>query len=378
MLFMVRPDTKSAHLLADLLETIEVTADELMDQRLGALDKAGPAEDGDTAVQNRLAALRKFVRLVRELELSLLGKLEQARVRASTVARGDWRLRPIMSMFTSGTQALADHIASPAGRAAMRFDGSNEVVPFLRSRELLAPMAKHYDGAAEILVTDSFRLLGLIKLSDLLQRCEVALNALDAHYDLYEWPAEDAPDAEEAAAVALVAAPVLEAAAEPEASVVMAAAPIAVVAEGPAPVAFEPAPAAEPATETEPTNWGTALAATAAPDMPAGAQEVAPAAPAVVVAPPAEPLAPEPQIAQQTAAAVSAAPEPELAATLAAAAEATPALPEPAPREPTAQEIAIAEAASEDGLKSLSERLWELKQADAAEQSPEPAKSDAA
>ncbi len=351
MLFMVRPDTKSVHLLADLLETIEVTADELMDQRLAPLETSGGPEDGDTVVQNRLAALRQFVRSVRDLELSLLSKLEQARGRARTVARSDWRLRPIMSMFTSGTQALADHIASPQGRAAMRFDGGGEAYPFLRSRELLAPMAEQYDGAGELLVTDSFRLLGLIKLRDLLERCEVALNALDAHYDLYEWPSEDAPDLEETVTVAEVAAASTPDLAEAQAAIVAITAAV-VTSVGP-----DATKAEEALAEAEPTNWGISIAALEGPaatiPAPVDAETETPS-----LATTGEPPATEPPAAEQTT-----------------PVEAN--LPQTEPL-PTAEEIAIAEAASEDGLKSLTERLWELKAADATVATPEPAKSDAA
>jgi len=301
MLFMVRQDTKSIMQLADVLETIEVTADELLDQRFAPQEIELGGLDGDAALQARLAALRAFVRQVRDLELRLLTKLEQARVRARTVARSDWRLRPILSLFTSGTQPLADHIASPQGREAMRFDGGDQVFPFLRSRELLAPMAEHYDGAGDLLVTDSFRLLGLIKLRDLLERCEVALNALDAHYDLYDWPAEDVLDQEEVV-TELHRIAASEAAAtgtaEPAGTPIVLVAPVVLDADAATPVATDAAPA---------TNWGAALPAAETPPAPA--------------APVAETSNTDAQ--------------------------------------------AVAEADAEDGLKSLSERLSELRKADA-------------
>ena len=322
MLFMVRPDAKSVTFLADILETIEVTADELMDQRFSPQELEFGALDGDSIVQARLAALRGFVREVRDLELKLLTNLEQARVRARTVARTDWRLRPIMSLFTSGTQPLADHIASPQGRAAMRFDGGSEVFPFLRSRELLAPMAEHYDGAGELLVTDSFRLLGLVKLRDLLERCEVALNALDAHYDLYDWPTEDTAAQEDvitalrqatlgpAPVSAVTVEPTLVAAEVAEPDLIRAEAPITAIRTLTEPAvehASEPQEAA-PVAPGEATNWGEAVSASS-----------------------------------------------DVAAAL-----------EVAPHSPSKEALAVAEAAAEDGLKSLSERLADLRDADDA------------
>jgi hypothetical protein len=318
MLFMVRPDAKSVTLLADILETIEMTADELLDQRFAPHDLALVARDADGLVQGQLAALRDFVQRLRELELSLITQLEQARVRAQAVARSDWRLRPIMALFTSGTQALADRIISIEGRAALRFDGGDEVFPFLRSRELLVPLAAHYDGSGELLVTDSFRLLGMIKLSDLMERCEVALNALDAHYDLYEWP-EDAAIPQTAEEAPLVIASAVAAAME-TAPVEVVSAPVeaawdAVIA------ALEPVigptnPVKPEADEATVTNWGET----------------------VVVA-------------------------------------------SPDPAKAEAEAIAIAEAEAEDALKSLTERLADLKAAEpvvAAEAAADAPKSDAA
>lgn len=316
MLFMVRQDTKSVMLLADILETIEVTADELLDQRFAPLELETAAADGDALVQLRLTALRAFVRQVRDLELTLLTKLEQARVRARTVARSDWRLRPIMSLFTSGTQALADHIASPQGREAMRFDGGAEVFPFLRSRELLAPMAEHYDGTAELLVTDSFRLLGLIKLRDLMERCEVALNALDAHYDLYQWPSEETSDQEEIVTE-------LQVVATPATAVVVPFEREESSASAPAAAVMAALPAQTAAAAPGAMNWGEVIPVAAAP--------------------------------AETAAPVAA--------------------------QPSKEAIAVAEAEAEDGLKSLSERLAELRTVDSGAADiapPDAAKSDAA
>ena len=200
MLFMVRPDTKSVHLLADLLETIEVTADELMDRKFAAHDLAEIRVMNDAQIEVQLAALRGFVGHVRELEMAIIAKLTQAREKARAAARTDWRLRPIMMLFTSGTQGFADHFEAEASPAVQAFHGANQIFPYLRSRGLVSPLTTHYDGTAELLVTDSFRLLGAMPLRDLLERVEATLNAVDAHYDLYEMNNEEA----EEAAVAIV------------------------------------------------------------------------------------------------------------------------------------------------------------------------------
>jgi hypothetical protein len=317
MLFMVRPDVKSAHLLADLLETIEVTADELMDQKLAGRELAAIRAMSDVEVEAHLAELRRFVQTLRELELMIIAKLGQAREKARTVARSDWRLRPIMMLFTSGTQSFADRFEVEPSPQAQGFDGAHQIFPYLRGRGLVSPQATHYDGSAELIVTDSFRLLGAMPLRDLRERCEATLNALDAHYDLYDL--ED--DTAEVSAATVV--------------------PLRIPKEAAAPVSLPPAAEAKPSEPAEAVpaaaqvDFGNTLgpsAAVSAPDV-------------------------QPDAASQTSAVTEAAP--------AASAEA---------------ELAAAQAASEVGLKGLTERLAELKADTSAEAAttPEPKPATAA
>jgi hypothetical protein len=309
MLFMVRPDTKSVHHLADLLETIEVTADELMDLRFAAHDLAAIRVMNDIQIEAQLAALRAFVARVRELEMSVVAKLTQAREKARAAARADWRLRPIMMLFTSGTQAFADHFEAEADPAEQAFHGANQIFPYLRSRGLVSPLTTHYDGTAELLVTDSFRLLGAMPLRDLLERVEATLNAVDAHYDLYDLENDEA----EEAAVAIVSetnALVAEAAEKPVEAVAVVA-----IAPGPGvPVAI---------------NFGEELATETA------------ATAATVLTP----------LASADGAPLSADGEVK-------------------PAEPAAAEIAAAHDASEAGLKGLTARLAEMKAEEPAFEKP--------
>lgn len=199
MLFMVRPDVKAIHRLADLLETIGVTSDELLDLKLPARDLASIRSMDDTEIQSQLAELRKFVGRVRSLELAIVAKLSQARERSRQAARTDWRLRPILMLFTAGTQAFADRWQAEAGDPDRGFDGADQIFLYLRSRGLVGLAASHYDGSTELLVTDGFRLMGVLQMRDLLERCEATLNALDAHYDLYEFAEDEAEDIVESA-----------------------------------------------------------------------------------------------------------------------------------------------------------------------------------
>lgn len=311
MLFMARPDSKSVHALADLLEMIEVAADELLDQKLAPRD--GTA-NGDAELESYLASLRQFSNRVRGLELTIVAKLEQARARARAVARTDWRLRPIMAMFTSGTQGYADHLAAHNDRDAVRFNAGDQIFPFLRSRELVPPLSTHYDGGTELLVTDSYRLLGLIKLRDLLENCEAALNALDAHYDLYDWR-DDGDDVDEAEDALIKLRPEAVAAV-PEVAATAPADAVAAIAE--------PADAA-PKPEPTVVNWGDSIE------------------PAVAVAV-ETPLAPSAPVVTEKA--------------------------------PTPEQLEVALQDSEQSLKSLTDRLADMKAT--AEPVVEPEAKDAA
>jgi len=206
MFFLARTDTQAVHVLADLLETIEVAADELMDKKLGGRDIMAIRALSEAEVEAQLADLRKFIGRIQELELGIVAKLGQARDNARMVSRGDWRLRPIMMLFTSGTQAFADRFESEPSRANLEFDGAGQIFPYLRSRGLVSPMTTNYDGSSELLVTDSFRLFGAMPLRDLLERCEATLNALDAHYDLFDLENDAAEEASVEVAPAQVVA----------------------------------------------------------------------------------------------------------------------------------------------------------------------------
>ena len=191
MLFMVRPDVKAIHRLADVLEKIGVDADELLDQKLPARDLASLRAMNDGELQAHLAGLRQFARRVQSLEMAIVAKLGQARERSRLAALSDWRLRPILMLFTAGTQAFADRLMDEANNADRAFDGSGQTFVYLRSRGVISESAASYDGSTDLLATDGFRLMGVLRLRDLLERCETTLNALDAHYDLYEYDDND-------------------------------------------------------------------------------------------------------------------------------------------------------------------------------------------
>ena len=361
MLFMVRPDTKSAHSLADILETIEIAADELMDQRLPLVEAPLGQHAAGFVVEERHEAIRRFVYRVRELELSILAKFELARARARTVSRSDWRLRPIMALFISGTQILADHIVSPQGREAIRFEGSDQVFPFLRSRDLLEPSGAYYDGCSEILLTNSFRLLGLIKLRELLEHCEVALNALDAHYDLYDWN-DEASEAEMPLTAHAAGMQVQSDEAAPASVVELL--PVEAIDWG-VTVGPIPDPATPPAKDANPRTMPLA-----APSNTADGNATLSGEPGKEHLPVA--AFPHASLDQQAGEATAEARADLPTAKIGEAA---------AEREPTVEEIAKARAQSDAGLKNLTERLAELKAA--AEPGTDnagtgPARSDAA
>jgi hypothetical protein len=198
MLFLVKPDIKSVHLLADLLETIQVTIDEMMELRPEPAKTGGTSEafGANDPVYRRAAAIRDFVERLSTHELAILCKLEQARVRARRVSRTDWRLRSLMTLFLTGTQMLADRLPTLATPTADAFNRGDLAFTFLKARGLLAADCTALDTAPDLTVTDAYRLCGLIALKDLLDHCESTLNAIDAQYDLYQWNDDLSQEAE--------------------------------------------------------------------------------------------------------------------------------------------------------------------------------------
>lgn len=272
MLLAARPDLLAVHLLADQLEALEQASDRLMELAFAGTDAASGDDAED--ILDRLADLSGFVNRLETGELAIVAKLGQARLWAGAVAASDIRLRSFAGLFHAGTQALADQIERLAEPAADLFESGARPAIFLRQRDLLAMSGALADGTQPITVGRSYRLCGVTEIGDLIDLCQATLNALDAHYGIYELeepPAETADMASYDPAVASVEAMAAVAPAEDVTMLPQVAETIELAAmAGPADRTTSEAPSA--ALEAV-AKASAVVAAAAAPDPVAEATE---------------------------------------------------------------------------------------------------------
>jgi hypothetical protein len=181
-----QPDSQltAINLLADLLEALERACDEFMQ------DGHEPAERDDAnsaeAILADLAAVHQMVDRLTAHELAIAAKLGQARHWAAAVANGDVRLKTIAGMFHAGTNALADQLPKQIDPSQEIFNNGGQVLPFLMSRGIISDARATCDGTVPIVIDETYMLSGVAPLGALVDLVSATLNALDAHYPIYE------------------------------------------------------------------------------------------------------------------------------------------------------------------------------------------------
>ena len=215
MLFALKPDADKVSLLADHLEDVLEAAEALLHCRFSGMPVT--AETSAETLLDRLAALRTFANRVSVLELGLTARLNQARAIVRKFAKGDANIRTFANLFLAGTNAIVDQVPLLQDVAGQQFTHANDAVPFLERRRVIDPVTQSVDAIEELTPGENYLVFGVAPLTPLIELCESFLNALDAHFGLYQ-ENEDTVS-------------VLEPAASAEVPVIDLAAPVA--SEGP-------------------------------------------------------------------------------------------------------------------------------------------------
>ncbi len=162
------------YLLADHLDNILSCGEDLL---------AAPAEAARAAPEG---ARRLFVETLRTLEVRIVSRVLMAREQAEFLRRSDKRFAPLVSMFQSGTLDLADAAAELADSTGPDFLTGNDAIAYLRSRRVISQDAPGLADGAPLLATEVFAVAGTSSLGALMDLTSTFLDALEAHYDLYE------------------------------------------------------------------------------------------------------------------------------------------------------------------------------------------------
>lgn len=194
-----RAASAAVYLLAEHLDAVLAAGEDLRRQAYDVPKPTGRVSPA--AIADRLAAEHAFVAGVRALEVQLISRVLQARVRAAEVVRADIRFRAIVGLFAGGTRPLVDAVAdlAPAAKQERQFDWSDDALNFFRSRAVVGPEVASLGSVERLQMSETFRIAGRIELGPLLDLAATFLSALELHYDLFEAADEAATRAASAA-----------------------------------------------------------------------------------------------------------------------------------------------------------------------------------
>ncbi len=176
MLGLRRPDGTSVYVVADHLDGILAAGEDILKQRVDLAAEPAGQMPGE--------ALRRFVELVRSLEMILIAHALQARTRAKELVDADAPLKRLLALFAGGTAVLEDAVAELGDATLSDFDTADDPLAYLRSRGLLAADAGSLRCVERLVIGEDFLVVERISLGVLLDLAAAALDALDDCYDL--------------------------------------------------------------------------------------------------------------------------------------------------------------------------------------------------
>ena len=186
----------SIYLLGDHLDAALAMGEDLLTERVVLAEAEQKLNMGRLLRQSGEVA--DFLDTVRTLELNLISRMLQARKRAEEIKRSESRLKPLISLFVSGTAALVDAAEELGDTTAQTFDTGDTAQAFLRSRGVIARDAAGLEQMTQLAVTEDYLVAARIRLGTLLDLVATFLDTLDTLFDLYQ----DEPVAEGAQAAA--------------------------------------------------------------------------------------------------------------------------------------------------------------------------------
>jgi len=173
------------YLLADHLDSALAAGEDLLKCTLAW-------NAGDARATNGLSEQRRDEREAidgaRTLEMVLLARVLKSRQIALDLAKTEGEFKLITRLYTGGTEPVADAAIDLSDETSVSFDTGDGITAYLRGRGLIAEDAAAPLEAANLQVTEDFRVAGLMNLGALLDLIAMFLDTLETHYELYEQP----------------------------------------------------------------------------------------------------------------------------------------------------------------------------------------------
>lgn len=180
------------YLLGDHLDAILAAGEDLT---ATTLKLAPPTVGGGVAeLETRQAALANFITRLRTLEAALVARVLQARRRAEEIPRPDAHMKPLISLFLSGTVILLDAVEEYGDPSGIAFHAGADGFHFLRDRGLIAPDAASLPVSGSLAADDAYVIVGRVPLGPLMDLTSTFLDALDMRFNLYDDDVEDQPE----------------------------------------------------------------------------------------------------------------------------------------------------------------------------------------
>lgn len=180
------------YLLGDHLDAILAAGEDLT---ATTLKLAPPTVGGGVAeLEARQTALASFISRLRTLEAALVARVLQARRRAEEIPRPDAHMKPLISLFLSGTAILLDAVEEYGDPSGIAFHAGVDGFYFLRDRGLIAPDAASLPVSGSLAADDSYVVVGRVSLGPLMDLTSTFLDALDMRFNLYDDDIEDQPE----------------------------------------------------------------------------------------------------------------------------------------------------------------------------------------
>lgn len=178
------------YLLGDHLDAALAAGEDLTSTTL--VVSAPTVSGGVVELDDRQAALAGFITRMRGLEAGLVARIVQARRRAEELPR-DADLKPLVSLFLSGTVSLLDAVQEFGDPSGIAFDSGHDGFRFLRDRGLIAPDAGSMPVGSPITADEEYLVAGRIRLGSLMDLVAAFLDALDMRFNLYDEEPADLP-----------------------------------------------------------------------------------------------------------------------------------------------------------------------------------------
>ncbi len=181
----------AVYLVADHLDAALAAGEDLV--AMGRSWAVGDAADPGVAGARRFTLCR-----IRFHEMALLTRIVQGSEQIRMLSSVDPMFRPLAQLFLATTRDLTASVREPQADSDLQFDTGDGVIAYLRTRGLIDEEAPGLPSEGAIVLSDQFRVAGLVPLGVVLDLVAEFLEALEAAYELY--PASERAKAAEAAA----------------------------------------------------------------------------------------------------------------------------------------------------------------------------------